>query len=216
MNKTLATSLLLGALLVPLLQGCLPMLAAGATGGAMAALDRRSLGTQTDDETIEWKASARVSEKFSDYTHVNFASFNRKALIVGEVPSADTKVEIERIVNGVPQVQGVYNELAIGAVSSFSARSNDSYLTTLVKSRFVDSGKVNAMHVKVVTDAGIVYLLGLVTQREAETAIQVARTTSGVQKVVNLLEVIPETQARELDQPAPDSSRQANPASTGG
>ncbi len=216
MNKTLATRLLLGALLVPTLQGCLPMLAAGAGGAAMATVDRRSLSTQTNDETIEWKASARVSEKFSDNTHVNFASFNRKVLIVGEVPSADAKVEIERIVNGVPQVQGVYNELAIGPVSSFSARSNDSYLTTLVKGRLVDSGKVNAMHVKVVTDASVVYLLGLVTQREAQTAIQVARTTNGVHKVVNLLEVIPDAQARELDGPAPDASRQAHPTGTSG
>jgi osmotically-inducible protein OsmY len=216
MKKALVTSLLLGAVLVPTLQGCLPMLAVGAGGAAMATVDRRSLSTQTDDETIEWKASARVSEKFSEHTHVNFASFNRKVLIVGEVPSAEAKVEIERIVSSVPQVQGVYNELAIGAVSSFSMRSNDSYLTTLVKSRLVDSGKVNAMHVKVVTEAGVVYLLGLLTQREAQAAIQVARTTSGVRKVVNLLEVIPEAQAREADQAEQDSSRQARPPVSSG
>ena len=123
MKKALATGLLLTAVLLPMLQGCLPMLAAGASGSAMAAFDRRSLGTQTDDETIEWKASARVSEKFSDNAHVNFVSFNRKVLISGEVPSAEARVEIEQIVAGVPQVQGVYNELTVGPVTSFSTRS---------------------------------------------------------------------------------------------
>jgi hypothetical protein len=95
------------------------------------------------------------------------------------------KAEVERIVAGVPQVQSVYNELAVGPVTSFSTRSNDSYITSRVKGRFVDSGKFNAIHVKVVTEDGVVYLLGLVTQSEADSAIQVARTTSGVKKVVN-------------------------------
>ena len=216
MKNTLATSLLLGALLASLLQGCLPMLAASAGAGAMAAYDRRSLGTQTDDETIEWKASARTSEKFSENTHVNFASFNRKVLITGEVPSAQATADIERIVSGVPQVQGIYNELVVGEVSSFSTRSNDSYLTTRVKSRFIDSGKVNTVFVKVVTENGVVYLLGVVTRQEADAAIQVARTTSGVRKVVTLLEVIPDAEARKLDAPATDSNQQANPAGSGG
>lgn len=209
MKKALATGLLLTAVLLPMLQGCLPMLAAGASGSAMAAFDRRSLGTQTDDETIEWKASARVSEKFSDNAHVNFVSFNRKVLISGEVPSAEARVEIEQIVAGVPQVQGVYNELTVGPVTSFSTRSSDSYITTRVKGRFVDSGKVNSAHIKVVTEASIVYLLGLVTQPEADAAITVARTTSGVKKVVTLLEIISPEQARELDGLAPQVGQPA-------
>ena len=123
MKRFLATGLLLGAALLPTLQGCLPMVAAGATGGALATMDRRSLGTQTDDETIEWKASARVNEKFGETSHTNFTSYNRKVLITGEVASETDKAEIERLVSGVPQVQGVYNELAIGPVTSFSSRS---------------------------------------------------------------------------------------------
>jgi osmotically-inducible protein OsmY len=217
MKRFLATGLLLGAALLPTLQGCLPMVAAGATGGALATMDRRSLGTQTDDETIEWKASARVNEKFGETSHTNFTSYNRKVLITGEVASETNKAEIERLVSGVPQVQGVYNELAIGPVTSFSTRSNDSYITTRVKSRFVDSGKFNAIHVKVVTEAGIVYLLGLVTQREADSAIQVARTTSDVKKVVTLLEVVPDAKARELDVHLPTTSKQPpKPAAASG
>ncbi len=207
MKKVLVASLLLGALLLPTLQGCLPIFAAGASGGALAAFDRRSLGTQTDDETIEWKASARVNEKYSDNSHINFNSFDRQVLISGEVPSAEVKADVERIVNGVPQVQGDYNELAIGPVSSFSTRSNDSYITTRVKGRFVDAGKFNPVHVKVVTEAGIVYLLGLVSQREADAAIQVARTTNGVRKVVTLMEIIPEARVSEFDAHSSETSQ---------
>ncbi|MBL8423933.1 MAG: BON domain-containing protein [Candidatus Accumulibacter phosphatis] len=217
MRKALAVSLLLGATALPMLQGCLPVVAASAvSGGALATLDRRSLGTQTDDETVEWKASARVGEKFSDNVHLNFTSYNRKVLVTGEVPSEEIKGEIERIVAGVPQVQGVYNELAVAPVTSFSTRSNDSYITTRVKSRFVDSGKFSAVHVKVVTEAGVVYLLGLVTQREADSAIQVARTTSDVKKVVNLLEIISDAKARELDVRMPEQRAPAPPATGGG
>jgi osmotically-inducible protein OsmY len=182
----------------------------------LATLDRRSLGTQTDDETVEWKASSRVGEKFSDNVHLNFTSYNRRVLVTGEVPSEEVKGEIERIVAGIPQVQGVYNELAVAPVTSFSTRSNDSYITTRVKSRFVDSGKFSAVHVKVVTEAGVVYLLGLVTQREADSAIQVARTTSDVKKVVNLLEIISDAKARELDVRMPEQRPPAPPASGGG
>jgi len=205
MRKALAVSVLLGATALPMLQGCLPVVAASAvSGGALATLDRRSLGTQTDDETVEWKASSRVGEKFSDNVHLNFTSYNRRVLVTGEVPSEEVKGEIERIVAGIPQVQGVYNELAVAPVTSFSTRSNDSYITTRVKSRFVDSGKFSAVHVKVVTEASVVYLLGLVTQREADSAIQVARTTSDVKKVVNLLEIISDAKARELDVRMPE------------
>ncbi len=216
MKKSLAVGLLLGAALVPLLQGCLPLLAAGASGSALAAFDRRSLGTQTDDETIEWKASARVGEKSWDDVHANFTSFGRRVLVTGEVPTPAVKAEVERIVAGVPQVQAVYNELAVGPITSFSTRSNDSYITSRVKGRFVDSGKFNAIHVKVVTEDGVVYLLGLVTQSEAEAAIQVARTTSGVKKVVTLLEVIPEAKARELDVRLPEPTPPTTPPASGG
>jgi len=217
MRKALAVSVLLGATALPMLQGCLPVVAASAvSGGALATLDRRSLGTQTDDETVEWKASSRVGEKFSDNVHLNFTSYNRKVLVTGEVPSEEVKGEIERIVAGIPQVQGVYNELAVAPVTSFSTRSNDSYITTRVKSRFVDSGKFSAVHVKVVTEASVVYLLGLVTQREADSAIQVARTTSDVKKVVNLLEIISDAKARELDVRMPEQRPPAPPASGGG
>ena len=199
MKTKLLAALLFGAVVVPTLQGCITMVAAGVTTGVLATVDRRSVGTQTEDESIEWKASARVSEKLGDKGHVNFTSFNRKVLITGEVPTGEDKAEAERIVSSVANVQGVYNELAVGASSSFSDRSNDSFVTSKVKSRSVDSGKFNPVHVKVVTEAGTAFLLGMVTQPEADSAINVARTTAGVKRVVNLLEIIEPAKARELD-----------------
>jgi osmotically-inducible protein OsmY len=213
MKKHIIAALLLGATALPLLQGCVPVIAAGATAGALSVFDRRSLGTQTEDETIEWKSSARVGEKLGDKAHINFTSFNRKVLMTGEVPSAEDKAEAELIVSGVTNVQGVNNELVVGPVSSFSDRSNDSYITSKVKGRMVDSGKFNPVHVKVVTEAGVVFLLGMVTQPEADSAISVARTTSGVKKVVNLLEIIMPARARELDITQSNSSKPA-PAET--
>ena len=216
MRKALATSLLLAAALTPALQGCLPVVAASAvSGGALATLDRRSLGTQTDDETNEWKASSRVGEKYSEHVHLNFTSYNRRVLITGEVPSEEVKAGVESIVSGMPQVHGVYNELTIGPVTSYSQRSNDAYITTRVKTRFVDQGKFNPVHVKVVTEASVVYLLGLVTQSEADPAIQIARTTPEVKKVVNLLEIISPAKAKELDvrmpEPRPPAPASASP-----
>ncbi|MFT3961604.1 BON domain-containing protein [Propionivibrio sp.] len=204
MKKKLLAALLLGATVLPALQGCFPVVAAGVGTGVMATLDRRSLGTQTEDESIEWKAGSRVGDKLRDRGHFNFTSYNRKVLITGEVASEEYKAEAERIVGGIANVQGVHNELVVGPSSSLTDRSNDSFITSKVKSRSVDNGKFNPLHVKVVTEAGTVFLLGMLTQAEADAAIQVARTTSGVRKVIPLFETITPARARELDVSQPD------------
>ncbi len=199
MKKNLIAALLFGAMLLPALQGCFPVVAAGVTTGVLATLDRRTLGTQTEDEAIEVKSSLRLGGKLGDKAHVNVTSYDRKVLITGEVASTEAKASAEAIVGEVPNVQGVYNELTVAPPSSYTDRSNDAYITSKIKGRFVDNGKFNPVHVKVVTEAGIAYLLGMVTQPEADAAIGVARTTSGVKKVINLLEIITPAKARELD-----------------
>ncbi len=199
LKKPLVAGLLAGALVLPLLQGCFTVVAAGVTTGALATFDRRSYGIQTDDEGIEWKASTQINEKLGDKAHINFTSYNRRVLLSGEVPNEEARAEAERLTLATNNVAGVYHELTDGPTASFGDRSNDSFITSKVKSRFVDAGKFNPMHVKVVTEAGTVFLLGLVTQAEANAAVQVARTTSGVKKVVNLIEVITPAKARELD-----------------
>lgn len=199
MKTRLLLALLVGAAVLPNLQGCFPVVAAGVTTGVVAAVDRRSLGAQTEDEEIEWKAASRIKAKLGDKGHVNVTSYNRRLLLTGEVGNEAARAEAEQAAGAVPNVAGVTNELTIGPVSSLTDRSNDSYVTTKVKTRSLDSGKFNVIHVKVVTEAGVVYLLGMVTQAEADAAIQVARTTGGVRKVVNLFEIISSDKARELD-----------------
>jgi osmotically-inducible protein OsmY len=181
------------ALLVisPLLHGCTAALVGGAAaGGYMVAEDRRTVGTITEDEGIELKALNRIGSQFKDGVHVNVTSYNRMVLLTGEVPDATTKAEVERIARAVENVRGVYNEIAVAGVSSFTVRSNDAIITSKVKANFIDAGKFNALHVKVVTENSIVYLMGLVKKSEAEEATQIARTTSGVQKVVRIFEYL--------------------------
>lgn len=209
MKKKLIAALLLGTVILPALQGCFPVVAAGVGTGVMLTLDRRTLGMQTEDESIEWKAGARVGERMRDRGHFNFTSFNRRVLISGEVVSEELKAETGKIVAQIPNVRGVYNELIVGPSSSMTDRSNDSLITSKIKGRSVDSGKFNPLHVKVVTEAGTVFLLGMLTQAEANAAIQVARTTSGVRKVVPLFEILTPAQVRELE-PTPPNDKGAS------
>jgi osmotically-inducible protein OsmY len=175
---------------LPALQGCLPLFAGAAVGtGALIAEDRRSSGTYIDDQGIEMKAASRIGDRFPDL-HVNVTSFNRVTLLTGEVPGADAKADIGRLAREVPGVRVVQDELAIAPPSSLTARSNDTYLTSKVKARFIEHGKFQVNHVKVITEAGTVYLMGLVKRGEATDATRIAATTAGVGRVVQVFEYI--------------------------
>lgn len=177
--------------LLPLVHGCAPLIVGGAVaGGAAVANDRRTVGTITEDESIELKATDRIRARHKGGTHVNVTSYNRMVLVTGEVPDAQVKADVERIARGVEHVRGVYNETIVAGVTSMTARSNDAIITSKVKGRFVDANKFNALHVKVVTENAVVYLMGLVRKQEAADATEIARTTSGVQKVVRVFEYI--------------------------
>lgn len=181
--------LLLGAALAaPLLAGCIEMMAVG-TGVALATVeDRRSTGTQLEDRGIELRAGNRIDDRHGERAHVNVTSFNRHVLLTGEVPDEATRADVETIVRSVPNVAGVSNDLQIAGRSSTTSRSNDTLITAKVKTRLVDANKFNPFHVKVVTEAAVVYLLGLVTEQEAADAVEIARTTAGVRKVVKMFE----------------------------
>jgi osmotically-inducible protein OsmY len=197
---------LLVALLAPLLlQGCVGVAVVGAGSAAMSAIDRRTTGVQIEDERIELVASNRSGEKYGDKAHINVTAYNRNVLLTGEVADAAAKDEVGKIVRGVPNVRGITNDLVVGPVSPLSARANDTGITGKVKARFVDANKFNAVHVKVVTEASVVYLLGIVTEAEANDAVEIARTTSGVKKVVKVFEYCkpsdPACAPRERDKP---------------
>lgn len=200
MKTRLSISLIALVLALPALQGCVPaVIATGAAVGAMSIHDRRSTGTQTDDETTEWRARSRIPEQYKAQSRVNFTSYNRRLLITGEVPNDEAKSAIESEARKIEGVREIYNELFIGPMSTLTQRSNDSFIDSKVKARLVDSNQVSANHIKVVTERGATYLMGVVNEREAKVAISVARTTAGVRKVVNILEVLPEEDVRRLD-----------------
>jgi osmotically-inducible protein OsmY len=174
------------------LQGCFPLFAVGAAAGtgALIAEDRRSSGTYVDDEGIELKVGNRIGEKYKDNTHVNATSYNKVVLLTGEVATADAKADIEAIARAVPGVRYVVNELVVGTVTTLTQRSGDTYTTTRVKTRFIDGRRFQANHVKVVTEAGSVYLMGIVKRDEAKAAGEIAAGTAGVKKVVQVFEYL--------------------------
>ncbi|MCK6394279.1 BON domain-containing protein [Zoogloea sp.] len=197
-RKTLAwTALAIGTLAAA--QGCIPVIVGG-TGAAVAmATDRRSSGAYVEDEGIEWKTGNRINDRLGDKVHVNATSFNRKLLLTGEAFNEASREEAGRIAAVVENVREVVNELRVAPTSTFSARSTDSYISSKVKARFVDQKDFRVQQVKVTTEAGTVYLMGLVTEKEGNAATEVARTTNGVQKVVRVFEYISEDEARRLD-----------------
>ena len=183
-------SMLLLVLLSGSLQGCFPVAAVGVGAGVMMAQDRRTSGAYVEDQAIETKAFDRIGKQFKKDVHVNVTSFNRNVLVSGEVPSEDVKTEIGRLVAGVENVRNVSNELVVSGPSSLTSRSSDSLITSDVKLRFMGDKRFNAEHVKVVTENGTVFLMGIVKRAEADAAAEVASTTGGVQRVVRLFEYL--------------------------
>ena len=171
--------------------GCAPLLVAGAVGGtALVVADRRSVGAQADDEAIELKIGNNIGTGYGDRVHVNATSYNGIVLLSGEAPTQDLVASIGEIARTTPKVRRVDNEITVGPAAGFSSRTNDSYITSKVKSRFVEANKFAANHVKVVTERQVVYLMGLVRHDEGDAAAQIAATTSGVVRVVKLFEYI--------------------------
>lgn len=171
------------------LQGCFPLAAVGVGATALALDDRRTKGIYIEDENIEWKSRALLIDQFKD-THVNVTSYNLGVLLTGEVADEKTKADIADAIRKVASVKSVTNELVIGGKSSLASRSNDGLITTNVKSRLLGAKGVSSNHVKVVTEAGVVYLMGIVTPAEGDAAADVARTTSGVSRVVKVFEYV--------------------------
>jgi osmotically-inducible protein OsmY len=181
---------LLLALPALVLQGCIPLAITAAGGTALVATDRRTTGTQVDDEIIEDKIVVTVAERFKGDFHVNATSYNGIVLLTGEVPAEGAKADIGEIARTTAKVRAVQNELVVGAVTDLGSRSNDTLITSKVKARFVESNKFQINHVKVVTERGVVYLLGLVRRDEGDAAAEIARTTSGAQRVVKVFEYV--------------------------
>ncbi len=207
-SRPLAAILLCGAV-VTSLQGCVEMMVGSAVVGSLAASDRRTFGAQTEDRGIVLKGETRVANLVGSAGHVNVNSFNRKVLLTGEVRDEAMKQAVEREVGAIDGVASIVNDLAVMGNSSLTSRSNDTLITGKVKAAFVDSKELYANSVKVVTERGVVYLMGLVTQREGQLAADIARSVSGVQKVVKVFEYISQDDLKRMQEtPEQQQSKQ--------
>jgi osmotically-inducible protein OsmY len=206
-NYRAACAALASAVLVVSLSGCAAAVVGGAAVGGMMALDRRTVGTQVEDEGIELRAGNRIHGIYGDKVHVNVTSYNRQVLLTGEVPSAEVRDAVEKTVAAEQNVRSVVNDLAVMPNSTIGQRSNDTFITGKVRASLVDAKDLSANSFKVVTERNVVYLMGRVSQREAGRATAIARGITGVSKVVRVFEYLTEEEAARLN-----AGKQAKPA----
>jgi osmotically-inducible protein OsmY len=196
--KRLLLTVCAAAVLGSSLTACFPLLVGGAAGGALVAMDRRTSGAQLEDEGIELRSMARLRDNIGSRARVSVTSYNRQVLLTGEVLNENDRKLVEQVVSRVENVNGVVNELAIIDSPSLVQRSSDVLITGQVKALLIDAKDLYANAFKVVTERGTVYLMGRVTQREADRATEIARGARGVQKVVRILEIISEEEMQRL------------------
>lgn len=187
-----ASRILFPTFILLLLHGCAAAVVTGGTAGAAMAVDRRTAGTVIEDQAIEFKAAQAffADKEINENAHINVTSYNLVVLVTGEAPSEELRDRIIKIVRDIPKVSHVYNEVTIAAPSAYVSRSSDSLITSKVKTKLLTMENFNGISVKVVTEKGVVYLMGLQTREEAERATEAARQVGGVQKVVKLFQYI--------------------------
>lgn len=214
---------LLLAALLPGLVACVPVaLVGGVTAGAMTSADRRSLNQQGVDFEIERRASNRLNENFGERVHVNISVYDQTLLATGEAPTPELLAEVEALLKLTPKLRRLVNEIKVARLSTGPARANDGLITAAVKTRFGQTGAFELSQVKVVTEANSVFLMGKVSKKEAEVAVDTARNTQGVARVVNILDVISDEEIKRLDAvrsvsvsaaPTPSTNGPAKPGS---
>lgn len=212
-----AASLLAVVLAATQLQGCF-VLGLGAVGTtAYVATDRRTAGSILEDNTIQLKADNRISTALGGYANVRAVSYNQQVLLVGQVPTEADKLKAAEVVQGVPNVKAVLNEIDVGPVADLNRSATDTLITTKVRARLIDAHDIFGNAFKVTTSNSVVYLMGIVTQREADRAVEIARGTTGVSKVVTMFNIISEQQLQQIQNPQktnapPPEPRGNNPA----
>ncbi len=190
------------------LTGCFPLLLGGAmVGGTVVYTDRRTSGTQLEDEAIELKASNRISKELGERARVSVVSYNRLVLLTGVVSGEADRAVVGNLVSGIDNVRSIVNEVTVVSAQPTNTVASDALVTSKVKASLVDSKDIFAQSVKVVTERGTVYLMGRVTEREANRATEIARGVSGVDKVVRVFEIISEAELANMQAPAPPPPR---------
>ncbi len=191
-------SLLAAAALVSSLSACAPLMVGGAVMTGLVAVDRRTSGMQLEDEGIELRTYQGLRRGLSENSHINVTSYNRQVLLTGEVASAADKERADKITQSQENVKAVANELVIQPVSTLTARSKDTIISGQIKALFVDAKDLQSNAFKVITEQGVVYLMGRVTSREAQRATDIARSVGGVTKVVRVFDIITEEELKRL------------------
>lgn len=205
-----AARVLLASLAISgVLGGCVAVAGGAMIGGTMMAVDRRTTGAQVDDQTIDLRTSSAINAAIGDRGHVNASSYNRVVLLTGEVPTDDDRAKVEAAVAKVENVRAVVNELAVMPNSSLGGQANDTIITGKVKAAFLDAKELQVASIKVITERGVVFLMGRVTQTESDIAAQRARSVGGVQKVVKVFEII--TPAELAAMPVPPTPAASAP-----
>ena len=190
LSNTSVGTLILVAALGTQLTACVPVVAGGAAAGGLVAADRRSTGAYLEDQEIELKAEKAINDNLKENVHANVTSYNRRVLITGEVSNEANKAKAESVVKPIQNVNRINNQLVIGANTTISSRTNDAYITSKVKTKFISENKFAANLVKVVTENGTVFLMGMVTHKEGDDAAEIASKVSDVKKVVKDFEYI--------------------------
>jgi len=197
-SKRLVLLSVAAAALAASLSACVPLVMGGMAGGMMMAVDRRTSGAQLEDEGIELRGSSRLRDAFGDRVHINVTSYNRQVLLTGEVPTAQDKERAEQVIARVENVRAIVNDLGLMAPTTLTQRSSDVLITGKVKASLVDAKDVQANSFKVITERGVVYLMGRVTQREANSATDIARGVGSVLKVVRVFDILTEEELQRL------------------
>ncbi len=192
MDKKISLLLISGCLTVALLQGCAGILVAGGAAGASMAGDRRTTGTLVEDQAIEFKAVNAIfgDQELADKARINATSYNGLLLLTGQTPTEELRDRAVSRVTNIDKVKRVHNEITLGEPISFQVNSKDSWITTRIKSTLLGTKNIGANHIKVVTDSGVVYMMGLVTHTEADIASDIASNVDGTQRVIKIFEYI--------------------------
>ena len=201
MKLRMQHGLLAAALGASLLSGCAPLVVGGAVMTGVVAVDRRTAGTQLEDEAIELKVASAINKELGERVHLNVTSYNRRALLTGEVRSEADRARATLLAQSQENVKDVVNDLMVGSPSSLTQRTKDTVITGQIKAAFLDAKDLQSNAVKVITERGVVYLMGRVTTREAQRATDIARGIGGVAKVVRVFEDISEEELKRLSQP---------------
>jgi osmotically-inducible protein OsmY len=210
MKISFLKKLFLAALIASQISACAVVAVGGVAAGATVAADRRSPGVQAIDKGIELEAENALAKRFGDNAHINVTSFNQKVLLTGEVKDEDIKGEATSYVKAMKNARSVFNELVIGPNSSYTARANDSYLESKIKTQMIFTDQLPSNSMAIVAEGGSVYLMGMLTQNEAAIAKKVASNTNGVKDVYAYFDIISEEEKIRLEKQGKADQTQPN------